>query len=72
MTRLEVGRIVYNPHGSRLLCVCGIARVDVSFFFACDRTGNLDVIDGCCFRCWECGRVYSADGVVLTRIEVRT
>lgn len=63
MANPEMARI----EGRRFICPCGTANQ--SMFLRCTAQGTNDIA-GYCLKCWTCGRVISADGVVLRQVAV--
>jgi hypothetical protein len=51
----------------RFICPCGTRNQ--SMFLKCDKYG-ISTIDGLLLRCWTCGRIITADAVVIGRVEV--
>lgn len=65
---VEMATVAYGRDGeSRMYCKCGVEP----WYLLCAHDGTSS-LTGPCLSCLACGRVYSADGVVLTRIEVRS
>lgn len=72
MSEPEMARVTYSQSPavvaalgrplSWITCPCGVSNR--AMFMLCDRDGEPRQ-DGLCRRCFSCGRVFSADGVVL-------
>lgn len=67
MTDHEAVKVEYRDETSYVYCPC---RAIEGYWLTCTSDGRNDA-DGYCLKCWSCGRVITADGVVLTQVEVR-
>lgn len=69
----DFAQVDYSYTPSRIVCPCGVRRPEG--FYQSDAHGNrLDIFDRLCIfqTCDGCGRIITADGVIIGQKEVRT